>query len=238
MDARTYYGRLKSLGFTGVELLDPRHWDAARRAGLSIVNLAAPGMENGPNKERNRITVTAQMREALATARANDIPQVIVFSGSRQGQDDEDGLRQCIAVYRELAKDAEKLGVTLAFEMLNSFDHADYMADHAAFGFRLVEAVGSPRFKLVYDIYHMHRMGERVLDDILGHLPAIAHIHVAGSPHRDFPGTRQEIDYGTIVSRVHAAGYDGFWGQEFLPASDPFIELEAVSMLFTRYARD
>jgi len=238
MDASSYYARLSSLGYAGVEIVDPKRWAAARAAGLAIVNLAAPGMQDGVNKERNRISVSAQIRECLATANANGIPTVIVFSGSRQGQDDDEGLRQCITVFKELARDAERLGVTLAFEMLNSFEHTDYMADHSRFGFALAEAVGSPRFKILYDIYHMFRMGEDVLADLLGHRESIAHIHVAGSPRRDFPGTRQEIHYADIVKKVTAAGYTGFWGQEFLPSTDdPFTDLEAASMLFTRYAK-
>jgi hydroxypyruvate isomerase len=238
IDAYSYYARLKSLGYSGVEIVDPKRWDAARAAGLSIVNLAAPGMQDGVNKERNRAMLVPQIRESMATAKTNGIPTVIVFSGNRQGQDDGDGLRECITAFRELARDAERLGVTLAFEMLNSLEHTDYMADHSRFGFELVKAVGSPRLKILYDIYHMFRMGEDVLADLLGHLEHIAHIHVAGSPRRDFPGTRQEIDYADIVKRVTAAGYTGFWGQEFLPSKeDPFPELEAAVMLFSRYAR-
>jgi hydroxypyruvate isomerase len=238
VDASSYYARLKSLGYAGVEIVDPKRWDAARAAELSIVNLAAPGMQDGMNKESNRTALVAQIRECLSTASANGIPHVIVFSGNRQGQDDDEGLRHCTTVCAELARDAERLGVTLVFEMLNSLEHVDYMADHSRFGFALAEAVGSPRFKILYDIYHMFRMGEDVLANLLGHLDYIAHIHVAGSPRRDFPGTRQEIDYADIVKKVTAAGYTGFWGQEFLPSTDdPFTDLEAASMLFSRYAQ-
>ena len=237
MDPPAYYARLKAMGFAGVEIVDPKRWDAARAAGLRIVNLAAPGMQDGVNRERNQAAIVPQIREALESAKANAIPMVIVFSGSRQGQEEDDGMRQCVRVFKDLARDAERLGVTLAFEMLNSIDHLDYMADHARFGFDLARAVGSPRFRVLYDIYHMHRMGEDALQDILTHLEYVAHIHVAGSPRRDFPGTRQEIDYGKIVARITAAGYAGFWGQEFLPSrEDPFPDLEAVFMLFNRYA--
>jgi len=237
MDAPSYYARVKSLGFGGVELVDPKRWGAARAAGLPIVTMSAPGMMDGANKERNRTSILGQIRESLSTASANGIPIVIVFSGSRQGQDEGEGLRQCMTVFKELSGDAERLGVTLAFEMLNSIDHGDYMADSSRFGFDLAEAVGSHRFKILYDIYHMHRMGEDVMADILGHLSSIAHIHVAGSPRRDFPGTEQEIDYANIVKRVSVAGYKGFWGQEFVPTGkDPFSELESAGRLFSRYA--
>lgn len=236
-DASAYYARLKAIGYAGVELVDPTRWGAARAAGLTIVNLAAPGMQDGVNKESNRAALVPQIRRSMETAKANGIPQVIVFSGNRQGQDDGDGLAQCIAVFKDLSRDAESLGVTLVFEMLNSIDHVDYMADGSRFGFDLAKAVSSPRFRILYDIYHMHRMGEEVLSDLSAHAEYIAHLHIAGSPRRDFPGTRQEIDYARIVKSVTSAGYKGFWGQEFLPSKDdPFSELEAAFMLFTRYA--
>jgi hydroxypyruvate isomerase len=238
MDPVSYYRELKKLGYAGVEMVDPKRWDAARAAGLKIVNLGAPGIVDGPNKKARRAELVPQIRRSLETAAANGIPQVIVFSGNRQGQDDADGFAQCLSAYKELARDAERLGVTLAFEMLNKHDHPDYMADRSRFGFDLVKAVGSPRFLALYDIYHMQRMGEDALADILSNLEIICHLHVAGSPRRDFPGTRQDIDYGVIVKTVQAAGYTGFWGQEFLPGTgDPFAELEAALMLFNRYGK-
>jgi hydroxypyruvate isomerase len=235
-DPRGYYARVKALGYDGVELVDESRWAAAREAGLRIVDLAAPGMQDGVNKKANHGTLLPQIRQALETAKANGIPNVIVFSGNRQGLDDAEGLKGCAAAYRELARDAERLGVTMLFEMLNAYDHPDYMADSARFGFDVVQAVGSPRFKVLYDVYHMHRMKEDALADMLAHLDVIEHVHVAGSPRRDFPGTLQEIDYATIVRRVAEAGYKGFWGQEFIPVKEPLAELEAAVMLFNRYA--
>jgi hydroxypyruvate isomerase len=238
MDPASYYRQTAACGYAGVEMVDPERWAAARAAGHSVVTMSAPGMQEGLNNQRHHAALIPQVRSCLETAKASGIPIVVAFSGSRHGQRDDEGMAECITAFRELARDAERLGVTLGFEMLNAHDHPDYMADRSRFGFELARAVGSPRFKVVYDIYHMHRMGEDVLADLLGHRDAICHIHVAGSPRRDFPGTRQEIDYARIVREVSAAGYDGFWGQEFLPGEDdPLVDLEAAAMLFRRYAR-
>ncbi len=206
MDARTYYARLKAVGYAAAELVDPSRWGAAKAAGLPIVNLSAPGMEDGLNMTANHPTLIPQIRACLEKAKANAIPQVIIFSGNRKGQADEESEKNCLTASKELARDAERLGVTIVFEMLNGFDHPDYAADRSRFGFELVRAVGSPHFKVLYDIYHMHRMGEEVTDDIVENLPLIGHLHLAGSPHRDFPGTRQEIDYMRLVKDVVAAG--------------------------------
>ncbi len=237
MDPYAAFARLKEMGYAGLEMIDPARWDAAAEAGLPIVTMAAAGMQDGLAAPENRAALTASIRESIAAASAAGIPQVIVFSGNRQGRRDQDGLESCVAACRDVTRAAEDAGVTLAFEMLNSFDHADYMADSSAFGFALARSVDSPRFRVLYDIYHMHRMGENVLRDVLDNFDLICHLHVAGSPRRDFPGLRQEIDYAAIVRKVTEAGYAGFWGQEF-PSDrpDPLPDLEAALMLFNRYA--
>jgi hydroxypyruvate isomerase len=236
MDPHAAFARLKSMGYAGLEMIDPSRWGAAASAGLPLVTMAASGMQDGLNKAVNREKLSASIRESIAQAKSAGIPIVVVFSGNRQDQPDAEGMTSCVRAFKDLARSAESAGVTLAFEMLNSIDHADYMADSSAFGFQLARAVGSPRFRVLYDIYHMHRMGESTLRDILDNLDLICHLHVAGSPRRDFPGLRQEIDYAKIVREVTAAGYAGFWGQEF-PAehADPFPDLEAAVMLFNRY---
>lgn len=239
MDARDVFARLKTAGYAGLEMIAPSRWEAAAAAGLRLMTLTAEGIEDGLNKPANRERLSASIRGSIETAAKRRIPMVIVFSGNRQGQRDEDGLTSCIDAFRGLAGHAEKAGVTLAFEMLNSHDHKDYMADSSGFGFRLARAVASPRFKVLYDIYHMHRMGQDVLRDLRDNRDLVCHLHVAGSPNRDFPGLRQEIDYAAIVAQVTGDGYQGFWGQEFIPGGpDPLPELEAAVMLFNRYASD
>jgi hydroxypyruvate isomerase len=239
MDASAIFVRLKAMGYAGLEMVDRSRWAAARAAGLPLVTMAAPGMQDGMNRPVSRASLTAGIRETITAARDAGVPIVIVFSGNRGGMADAEGMSNCVAGFKPLAVEAERIGVTLAFEMLNSHDHPDYMADSSAFGFTLARAVGSPRFRVLYDIYHMHRMGEDVLADLRNNRDLICHLHVAGSPRRDFPGLRQEIDYGKIVAFMTRAGYDGFWGQEFLPGQpDPLADLEAAVMLFNRYASD
>jgi hydroxypyruvate isomerase len=137
---------------------------------------------------------------------------------------------------KKLVPHAERAGVTLVFEMLNTFNHADYEAADSRYGFDLVEAIGSPSVRVLYDIYHMHRMGEDVVADIANHVDLIAHLHVAGSPGRDYPGPEQEIDYARVVRDSLAAGYRGYWGQEWLGGDDPYRALGDAVSLFEAYA--
>jgi hydroxypyruvate isomerase len=52
------------------------------------------------------------------------------MSGNRRGRTEPEGIAACVEGLREIAPIAERHGVTLCLEMLNStVDHADYDAD-------------------------------------------------------------------------------------------------------------
>ncbi|HYE03942.1 MAG TPA: sugar phosphate isomerase/epimerase family protein [Planctomycetota bacterium] len=227
-----YYGSLKQMGYTGVEMVDPSRYAAAHAAGLEIVDISAPGMEVGLNRVEHHAELIPQIRAKLRECADNGIPNLIVFSGNRVGQHDEVGLVNVATALRQIVADAERAKVTLLFEVLNSFDHGDYQADRSSFAFALVRAIGSERLKVLYDLYHMHRMGERVIESVIANLDLVGHLHIAGAPKRDFPGPGQEMDYGPIVRAIHGAGYRGYWGQEFIPGADPMDELKRAQALF------
>jgi hydroxypyruvate isomerase len=227
-----YYDTLASLGVQGVEMVDPARYAAARAAGLEILNLSGPGMTHGLNRLENHAELLPQIRDALQHAHHHAIPLVIVFSGNRAGQSDDDGIANCRRGFEALLPDAERLGVILGFEMLNSSDHADYQADHGDYGFRLAQEIRSPWFKLVYDIYHTEKMGDHSAPDIIAHLDLIAHLHTAESPKRGAPQAEGNIRYREIVPQVMAAGYSGYWGLEFIPGNDPYDELRQTVALF------
>jgi hydroxypyruvate isomerase len=238
-----YYAALKQIGVDGAEMVAPERHGMARAAGLEILNAAAPGMQDGLNRTENHAALLPQIRESIAAAKAAGIPLLIVFSGNRAGQPgrrirrhfaDDQGIAGCRAGVEALLPDAQKAGVVLGFEMLNSFDHPDYQADHGSYGFALADAVDSPWLKLVYDIYHMERMGDDSGKDIVKHLDRIAHLHVAESPGRGAPRADGTIRYDRIIPRVIQAGYNGYWGMEFVPGSDALSELRDCISLFRR----
>jgi hydroxypyruvate isomerase len=227
-----YYELLGSLGVDGVEMVPPERHAMARDAGLAILNQSGPGMQEGLNRLENHARLLPQIRESLGSAAAAAIPLVIVFSGNSAGQADAEGIENCRRGIEALLPDAERAGVILGFEMLNTDDHPDYQACHGSYGFAVAAGLGSPRFKLVYDIYHMERMGDDSARDIAGNLGLIAHLHVAERPRRDKPLAKGAIRYGSIVPVIVNAGYDGFWGLEFIPRGDPLSDLrESIGML-------
>jgi hydroxypyruvate isomerase len=225
-----FYARIRDLGYEAAEMVAPTRLEAARGAGLRIANLTLFGecMPRGLNRREEHPRLLPRIRAALAEAAAEDIGAVIVFSGNRLGQPDAEGLENCRVALSALAPEAERLGVTLLLEVFNMYDHEDYQADNSHYAFELVRGVGSPRVKVLYDIYHMEMMGEHAAEVLPRHLPLIGHIHVAEAGNRSRPRLDGVIPYGRIVAATMAAGYRGYWGMEFHPHGDPFAELAEV----------
>ena len=145
--------------------------------------------------------------------------QVICFSGNRDGMDDEVGMKNCADGLKRILPLAEKLGLTVVMELLNSkVNHKDYMCDHSAWGAGLCEMIGSENFKLLYDIYHMQIMEGDVIATIRKNHRYFSHYHTGGVPGRNEIDETQELYYPAIMRAIVATGYQGFVGQEFQPA--------------------
>ena len=216
MDPAAYYRAVVDAGCTAVEMATQEHWPVARQAGLGLLNISGPGAGEGFNHVENHPLLLVEVRKTIELAAKNGVEQVIVFSGNSKGQAPRDGFANCHQAFKGLAEFAREAGTTLLFEMFNTFDHPDYQASQSSYGFELARAIDNPAFKVLYDVYHMYRMGEDVRQDLVANLEWIGHLHVAGGPKRDFPGSAQAIDYPSLVRDVQLAGYNGFWGLEFL----------------------
>ncbi len=222
-----------------LEMPGRQAWPFVEQHRLSVINLTAPGMSGRRqlNREADHNDLLPQIEAVIAEAAARHIPQVIVFSGNRQGISDREAKRAMANGLAHLAPIAAAAGVTLTLEVLNAFDHPDYHADRTRFAIDVLEQVDAISVRLLYDIYHMHRMDEDVKQQVTAHLPLIAHLHLAGSPNRDFPGEGQAIDYRGLVESVLEAGYVGRWGFEFLPGkTDPLETLDAARRRFDAWA--
>jgi len=231
-----YYRRVRTIGYEAIELPSLEAAAAVQAAGLTALNIAAPGRPDGLCNRSNHAALIPQIIQMIEDAKARNIRQVIVFSGDAKGVDEAEGLRNCIDGLKPCVAVSEKLNVPLIFEMFNTYDHPGYLAASSRFGFDVARAISSPCLKLLYDIYHMARMGEDTLQDLKTHLEYVGHLHIAGSPGRDFPDAGQEINYPAIVKAVTAQGYDGYWGMEYLPAGDAYQSLTDAIALFRAYA--
>lgn len=215
------------IGYRSIELLGPDEIRRVKKHGLTCAVMhCQSGIVNGLNRVENHEKILKELREDIDFAAAEGIPNVLTMSGNRAGLDDEQGLKNCAAALKEIVGYAEEKKVTILMEGLNSkIDHKDYMYDKTAWGVRLCQAVGSPRFKLLYDIYHMQIMEGDIIRTIQTHIQYIGHFHTGGNPGRHEIDDSQELNYPAIMRAIAATGFDGFVAQEFIPTRDPFASL-------------
>jgi hydroxypyruvate isomerase len=219
----------KKIGLTSVELMGPDEWPVLKKHGLTcaMANGAGMGIEKGWNNPALHDQLVQSYEEVIPKVAAAGLTNVICFSGNRNGMPDEQGLENCAKGLKRLMPAAEKNKVTVVMELLNSkVDHKDYMCDHTAWGAELAKRVGSDRFKLLYDIYHMQIMEGDVIATIKKFHPYIAHYHTGGVPGRNEIDETQELYYPAIMRAIVDTGYTGFVGQEFIPKREPLVSLK------------
>ena len=226
----------RDLGIDSVELLEPEEWQIAHRHGLScaVGYATVPDprtrLTQGFNRVENHAWLIPAYERAILLAAAAKVPNLICFSGNRAGLSDEQGIDNCARGLQALMPTAERHGVTIIMELLNSkVNHPDYQCDRTPWGVALAKRVGSERFRLLYDIYHMQVMEGDVIATIRDNHRYIAHYHTAGVPGRHEIDDSQELNYPAIMRAIAATGFTGYVAQEFIPTRDPRTALaEAV----------
>jgi hydroxypyruvate isomerase len=179
---------------------------------------AGKGIEQGFNDPKLHNELVKSYEEIIPKVAAAGFNQIICFSGNRRGMADEEGMKNCAVGLKRLMPTAEKYKVTLVMELLNSkVNHKDYMCDRTHWGAALADQIGSDRFKLLYDIYHMQIMEGDVIATINKYQQYISHYHTGGVPGRNEIDETQELNYPAIMKAIVATGYKGFVAQEFIP---------------------
>jgi hydroxypyruvate isomerase len=216
----------QSIGYAGVELAEQEVWQSIRDAGLEIVAIKAhESLANALNSRGHFSALRAEIETSIAVAERWGIPNLLCFSGNRSAEG-QSGAEITADHLRTLAPIAEAANVTLLLELLNSkIDHIGYECDSTAWGVKVVEMVGSPRVKLLFDIYHMQIMEGDLIRTIRTHASHFGHYHTAGNPGRSDLDDSQEIHYPGIMRAISDVGYDGYIGQEFMPRGDPIAAL-------------
>ncbi|MDD3586007.1 MAG: TIM barrel protein [Thermoguttaceae bacterium] len=172
---------------------------------------------DGYNRTENHEWLNAGYEELIPFAAKLKVPNIICMSGNRRGMDDETAIKNCAIGLKKIMPLAEKFKINIIMELLNSKNHVDYQCDHSAWGVELCKAVGSSRFSLLYDIYHMQRMEGDIIDTINTNHEYFGHYHTAGSPGRKDLDDAQELYYPAIMKAIKATGFTGFVAHEFSP---------------------
>jgi hydroxypyruvate isomerase len=225
------------VGLSGVDLINHDEWPVVQKYGL--VPAMTPGagkIPDGWNRKENHDGLEKEMRENIQFAAAAKVPNVITFSGNRRGMADDIGKENCIIGLNRVKKMAEDSGVTICLELLNSkIDHHDYMCDHTAWGVDVMKAVGSPRVKLLYDIYHMQIMEGDIIRTVRDNIQYIGHFHTGGVPGRHELDDTQELQWRTVAKAIADLNYQGYFAHEFVPSKDkdPLTSLKNAVELCT-----
>ena len=215
------------MGLLGLDLVGRGDWDAVKKHGLVATMVPGAGsIRNGLNNKSRHAEFLKSFRENIKAAAEYKWPNVICMAGDRKGISDEQGMDNCHLILTEAVKIAEDHGVTICMELLNSrVNHPGYMCDKSAWGFELCRRVGSPRFKMLYDIYHMQIMEGDLIATITRNIDMIGHFHTAGVPGRHELDENQEIYYPAVMRAIAETGYTGYVAHEYTPLRDPVESL-------------
>jgi hydroxypyruvate isomerase len=224
------------MGLAGIDLLQPEDWDTVRDHGL-VCSMGYPSnrrdfIPTGFNDRANHALLLRELEQTIPLAGRHGVPNVITMFGNRGGgRSDAEAIDNCVAGLNRIKALAEEQRVTVCVELLNSkVDHADYQGDRTAFGVAVIKAVGSPRVKLLYDIYHMQIMEGDIIRTVRDNHDAIAHFHTGGVPGRHELDGTQELNWRAIAGAIADTGFQGFVAHEFVPTRDPLTSLrEAVA---------
>ena len=223
------------LGAVGIDLVSPADFPTLKKHGMIATMVGGgSGIKKGINDKKNHAEIDAKMREAINAAADFGAPNVIVLAGDRQGISDQEGLENCALFLNNIKKLAEDRGVTLCMELLNSkVNHPGYMCDHTSWGVELCKRVNSPRFKLLYDIYHMQIMEGDIIRTIQQNIQYIGHFHTAGNPGRHEFDETQELYYPPICKALADLGFQGYLAHEYTPSKgkDPLKTLDQMMRL-------
>jgi hydroxypyruvate isomerase len=210
------------LGIKGFDLIGPADWPTLKKYGL--VPSMYPGGPGGSittalNRKENHEKLLGLMNAAIDEAAVNSVPNIITFSGNRNGMADTEGADNCVAFLNQVKAHAEDKQITICMEYLNSkVNHKDYMFDHFTWGVDVMTRVNSPRVKILFDIYHAQIMDGDIVRNIRDNFQWIGHFHTGGNPGRHEIDDTQELNYRFVMQAIADLGFTGFVTHEYSPA--------------------
>ena len=227
----------RRIGFQGFDLHGPADFEMLKKYGLlpSMVPGGGGTIPVALNRKENHDRIEKEMHALIDVCAAIGCPDLITFSGNRGGMPDAEGADNCVTFLNKVKAHAEDKGVTICMELLNSkVDHKDYMCDKSAWGIEVCKRVGSPRVRLLFDIYHMQIMEGDIVRTIRDNLQYFAHFHTGGNPGRHEIDETQELNYKLVAKTLSELNFQGFIAHEYSPArgSDPIKCLEYAFEIF------
>jgi hydroxypyruvate isomerase len=216
----------KKMGLKAVDLLVPNDFPTLKKYDLACSMISTHGLTKGLNRKENHEECLAKIRSAIDAGAEYGYPNVISFPGNREGMPDDLGIENSVIALKKIVGYAEKKGVTICLEYLNSkVNHKDYMFDHMAWGVEVCKKVGSENVKILYDIYHAQIMEGDIIRTLRDNKQYIGHYHTGGNPGRNEIDETQELYYPAIMQAIAETGFKGYVAHEFIPKKDPIESL-------------
>jgi len=240
----------KTLGVPSIELVSPKHWGTLQKHGLvcAIASNSNPGgFRKAFNNPKYHEEVIYHTKKTIDDCQQGKVPSVIAFTGFQYRDVDdprlgsftlEEGAANCVKAFKQVVGYAEKHGVTICLEHLNTRDdshpmkgHPGYQGDDVEYVVDIIKRVDSPSLKLLFDIYHVQIMNGDLIRRLEQHKDVLGHIHTAGNPGRGELDENQEISYPAVMRKLMEIGYKGYVGQEFIPTRDAMSGLKQAVQL-------
>ena len=229
--------RVKRLGYPAFEFWEWKNKDVdaiirkKNELGLEIATIMGSGWKPLFTEEARK-TFVSEIQASIGAAKRLGSKSLIVTTGLEDKRlTRAEQHVNYVSALKAAAPFAEQAQVTLVLEPLNTkVDHPGYYLQTAKEGFEILDEVGSPAVKMLFDIYHHQIMEGNVIQDITKNISKIAHFHVADVPGRHEPGTG-EINYANVFRAIAASGYQGFVGLEYKPSRNAEETLREVLKL-------
>jgi len=240
MDPVTLARHAKRIGLEAIEGVPAESYRAITELGLKISLVDSHGFARGPLDPENHPFVEQKLREGIDRAVEFGAPSVITFTGmTKAGISEQAARKNCLDCWRKVMPYAEEQGITLVLEHLNTRDdshpmkgHPGYWGDDLELCADLIRAIDSPRFRLLFDIYHVQIMHGDLIRNIRRYHELVGHYHTAGNPGRGELDETQEINYPPVIEAILQTGYQGYIAQEFIPTwDDPIAALAHAAKL-------
>jgi hydroxypyruvate isomerase len=212
---------VKDIGFRAIDLTGPKEWPTLQQHGIYSSMCYTAGdnnLYNGLDNTTYHEKLINEYLDVIPIMAKAGYKNLICFSGTRNGMDDDTGMNNCKIALEKILPLAEKNGITMIMELLNSkIDHKDYMCNHVEWGAELCKRIGSDNFKLLFDIYHMQIQEGDIIRNIRDYHQYIAHYHTGGIPGRHEINDTQELYYPAVMRAIVDTGFKGYVAQEFVP---------------------
>ncbi|MEP6616639.1 MAG: TIM barrel protein [Ginsengibacter sp.] len=213
---------VKEIGFNAIDLVKPEDWPILQQHGIFCSMCYTAGkndLTKGLNDPSLHAGLVQEYLDVIPLMAKAKFKNLICFSGNRNGMDDETGMKNCMDALHKILPFAEKNGVTMIMELLNSkVDHKDYMCDKSEWGVELCKRINSPNFLLLYDIYHMQINEGDIIRTIRDNYRYFGHYHTGGVPGRHEINDTQELYYPAVMRAIKETGFKDYVAQEFAPS--------------------